>query len=193
MNNIYFITGNKGKVGEAKQKFSNLNIDIIQKDLGYPEIQADSLEEVALFGANHVQKIFDKPFILEDAGLFIDSLKGFPGVYSAYVYYKIGLVGILKLLDSKKDRNATFRSVYAFGKSGSKPMLFTGECKGKISNEEKGTHGFGYDPIFIPQGESITFAQMQTNQKNLISHRGDSLNKLIDFFKNMKIENIKNL
>ena len=193
MNNIYFITGNKGKVGEAKQKFSNLNIDIIQKDLGYPEIQADSLEEVALFGANHVQKIFDKPFILEDAGLFIDSLKGFPGVYSAYVYYKIGLAGVLRLLESKKNRNATFRSVYAFGKSGSKPLLFTGECKGTISLEEKGTHGFGYDPIFIPHGESITFAQMQTNQKNLISHRGDSLNKLIDFFKNMKIENIKNL
>ena len=193
MNYIYFITSNKGKVWEAKQKFSNLNIDIIQKDLGYPEIQADSLEEVALFGANHVQKIFDKPFILEDAGLFIDSLKGFPGVYSAYVYYKIGLAGILKLLDSKKNRNATFRSVYAFGKSGRKPLLFIGECKGTISHEEKGTHGFGYDPIFIPQGESMTFAQMQTNQKNLISHRGDSLNKLIDFFKNMKIENIKNL
>ena len=193
MKKIYFITSNKGKVSEAKQKFSEVNINIIQKDLGYPEIQSDSLEEVALFGAEYVQKKFDRPFILEDAGLFIDSLKGFPGVYSAYVYHKIGLSGVLKLLESNKERRATFRSVYAFGKPAEKPLLFIGECKGIISYEEKGSHGFGYDPIFIPHGESKTFAQMETKQKNLISHRGNSLNKLIVFFKNMKIENIKNL
>ena len=89
MKKLYFITGNKGKLIEAKKKFSEIDIEIIQKDIGYPEIQADSLEEVAIFGANDIQKRFDRPFFLEDAGLFIDGLNGFPGVYSAFVFYKI--------------------------------------------------------------------------------------------------------
>ena len=75
---LYFITGNKGKFLEAKQKLQ-------QKDLGYPEIQAESLNDVALQGVLHIQKKFKKPFILEDAGLFIETLHGFPGVYSKYV------------------------------------------------------------------------------------------------------------
>jgi len=93
MKTLYFVTGNKGKVLEAKTKFLELDIKISQKDLGYPEIQADKLEDVALFGAEYIQKKMNKPFILEDAGLFIDSLDGFPGVYSAYVFYRIGCAG----------------------------------------------------------------------------------------------------
>ena len=187
MKTIFFITSNKGKILEAKTKFSDIDVKIIQKDLGYPEIQADSLEEVALFGAKHVQKHFDKPFILEDAGLFIDALNGFPGVYSAYVYHTIGCKGILKLMEKFKGdmRKAVFRSVFSFGASNEKPLLFVGECNGSISIEEHGEHGFGYDPIFIPQGETRTFAQMETEEKNRYSHRSRALDKLIDFFKNL--------
>jgi XTP/dITP diphosphohydrolase len=182
---IYFITSNKGKLLEAQTKFSELKIDIIQKDLGYPEIQSDSLEEVAMFGANHVKKQFDKPFILEDAGLFIGALNGFPGVYSAYVYYKIGLSGVLELLKNEKNRRAVFRSVYAYVEPGKNPILFLGECEGVISEKEIGSFGFGYDPIFIPNNSTKTFAQMEPKEKNNISHRGDSLNKFINYFKNM--------
>ena len=187
MRTIYFITSNKGKVVEVQKMFSNLNIEIIQKDIGYPEIQAINLEDVALYGAKHIQKRISHPFILEDAGLFIDDLNGFPGVYSAYVYHTIGCKGILKLLENfnNKDRNAVFKSVFAFAASNDKPRLFIGECLGKISNIEAGDYGFGYDPIFIPDGEKKTFAQMKTEEKNKISHRGKSLNKLIDFFKNI--------
>jgi XTP/dITP diphosphohydrolase len=187
MKTVYFITGNKGKVLEAKTKFSDLNIDIVQEDLGYPEIQADSLEDVARFGAEHVQKRFNHPFILEDAGLFIDLLDGFPGVYSAYVFYRIGCSGILKLLEGLDDnkRKATFKSVYAYGEPGKKPMLFVGESHGTISKKTLGKHGFGYDPIFIPDDETRTFAQMDAEEKNRFSHRGKSLEKLKDFFKNM--------
>lgn len=187
MKTVYFITSNKGKVLEAKTKFSDLDINVVQKDLGYPEIQADSLEDVARFGAEHVQKKFNQPFILEDAGLFIDVLDGFPGVYSAYVFYKIGCSGILRLLKEfdNNSRKATFRSVYAYGESGKKPRLFVGECRGTISKKLLGEHGFGYDPIFIPDGETRTFAQMDTNEKNRFSHRGKSLEKLKDFFKNL--------
>lgn len=187
MKTVYFITGNKGKLLEAKTKFSDLDIDIVQKDLGYPEMQADSLNEVARFGAEHVQKKFNHPFILEDAGLFIDALDGFPGVYSAYVFYKIGCSGILRLLEGLDvdNRKAIFRSVYAYSEPGKKPILFMGECPGTISKKALGDHGFGYDPVFKPDGENRTFAQMDTEEKNRFSHRGKSLEKLSVFFKNM--------
>jgi len=187
MKEIYFITSNKGKVAEAKKKFSEIGVEVVQKNLGYPEIQTEGLEDVALFGAKHVLKKFDKSFILEDAGLFIDALEGFPGVYSAYVFHTIGCKGILQLMEKvdSKNRGATFRSVYAYAKPGNKPKLFVGECPGDISFEEKGDNGFGYDPIFIPKNSEKTFAEMSTVEKNVLSHRGRSLNKLLDFFKNL--------
>jgi len=106
MQKIYFITGNTGKFTELQQKLSPLNITVVQQDLGYPEIQAETLEAVAEYGLKHVQQQFSKPFILEDAGLFIHALKGFPGVYSKYVYYTIGLDGILRLMHQQKNRQA---------------------------------------------------------------------------------------
>ena len=185
MSTIYFITGNKGKLLEAKEKFSSMDIKIVQKDLGYPEVQADALEDVARFGVEHVKEQLDHPFILEDAGLFIDALNGFPGVYSAYVFHTIGLKGILDLLEEVEvnKRTALFRSVFAYGEPGQKSKFFVGECPGTITTREFGDHGFGYDPIFIPDGEKRTFAQMDANEKNRFSHRGKSLEKLLDFFK----------
>jgi XTP/dITP diphosphohydrolase len=185
MKKIYFITSNKGKLVEAQKKFSEINIDVVQKNIGYPEIQADSLEEVAFFGVEHVLKNFQSPFILEDAGLFIDALKGFPGVYSAYVFHTVGCDGVLKLMKDIKgeDRTAVFRSIFAYGKSDCKPYLFIGECKGVISTVKHGNNGFGYDPIFIPQNSNKTFAEMNISEKNSYSHRGKSLGKLIDFLK----------
>jgi len=183
MKKIYFITGNKGKVIEAKNKFSEIGIEVIQKNFGYPEIQTNSLEEVAIYGVKHIQNHFDKPFILEDAGLFIEQLNGFPGVYSAFVFYSIGCKGVLKLMENSKNRKATFRSVFAYGEQNKKQKIFVGESNGIITQKEKGNNGFGYDPIFIPNSETRTFAEMETGEKNIFSHRGKSLEKLIDFFK----------
>lgn len=185
MKKIYFITGNKGKLIEAKNKFSIYNIEIIQKNLGYPEIQADSLEDVAGFGVKYLQEKINDSFIIEDAGLFINNLKGFPGVYSAYVFRTCGCQGVLKLLEDVNDekRTACFRSVFAYKKPNSKPRYFLGECNGRITKKQLGNHGFGYDPIFIPDNSDKTFAQMQTEEKNLFSHRGKSLQKLLNFIK----------
>ncbi len=195
MKTLYFITSNAGKFLEAKKKFSKSELKIIKKDLGYPEIQADSLEDVANFGTEYIQKRFDRSFFLEDAGLFIDGLNGFPGVYSAYIFYKIGCPGILKLMEELNDNNrkAHFKSVIAFKEPKRKPRLFIGKVHGLISKKPLGKNGFGYDPIFVPDGEVKTFAQMETEEKNLFSHRGKSLNKLLDFFKNGKIENFKSI
>lgn len=182
MNKIYFITGNQGKLIEAKKKFSEINVQLIQKNIGYPEIQTDTLKKVAEYGINYLKEKLDKPFILEDAGLFIESLNGFPGVYSAYVYYSLGCVGILKLMEAEENRKAIFRSVYAYHNKGKKEF-FSGECKGVISEKSIGEKGFGYDPVFIPDGKNKTFAQMSPREKNEVSHRGRALDKLVDFFK----------
>ena len=184
MREIYFVTGNKGKLLEAQKKFSDLDIKIIQKDIGYPEIQADTLEEVAEFGVKHVAEKLDTTFILEDAGLFIDALKGFPGVYSAYIYKTIGFNGILKLMKDVNDRGAIFRSVYAYKEPDSATRFFIGECRGVIAIKDRGSNGFGFDPIFIPDGSTRTFAEMSTEEKNSFSHRGKALEKLYEFLEN---------
>lgn len=186
MKTLYFITSNKGKLHEAQERFSFVGVTVVQKNIGYPELQAATLEEVAQFGVTHVQQRFHQPFILEDAGIFIDALHGFPGVYSSYVYHTVGLQGILQLLKGvpMAKRGATFRSVFAYAEMHVKPHFFTGECRGIIALKEQGHKGFGYDPLFVPQGETRTFAQMDTNEKNQFSHRGKSLEKLLDFFKN---------
>lgn len=180
---LYFITGNKGKFSEAKEKLKTIHIEIVQKNLGYPEIQGDSLEEVVKYGVDFLAKKVDFPFIIEDAGLFIHAFEGFPGVYSKYVYFTIGCKGILKLLEGKNERTSVFRSVYGFVDINTKPQVFTGECHGTISKNERGKGGFGYDPIFIPNGEIRTYAEMSVEEKIFFSHRGKALDKLIEFLK----------
>jgi len=184
MRTLYFITSNKGKFLEAKEKLRPLGFSVVQKNLGYPEIQAESLEDVALQGITHVRMSFNEPFMLEDAGLFIEALHGFPGVYSKYVFFTIGLPGILKLLSGVKDRKAVFRSVYVYSEPGHKPIISVGECNGIISTEQRGKNGFGYDPIFLPLGLRGTFGEMTMDEKNRYSHRSKALDKLILNLKN---------
>ncbi|MFA5101859.1 MAG: XTP/dITP diphosphatase [Candidatus Thermoplasmatota archaeon] len=186
MKNIYFITGNKGKVKEATEKLRPLGFSVVQKDLGYPEVQADSLEEVAAWGASYVREKLNQPFILEDAGLFIESFQGFPGVYSKYVFFTIGLDGILRLLEGVENRNAVFRSVYAYCEPGKKPVILIGECTGVIAKKKQGTHGFGYDPIFLPHGAQKTFGEMTVDEKNQFSHRARALEKLLTVLHDVK-------
>ncbi|HWR63306.1 MAG TPA: XTP/dITP diphosphatase [Candidatus Thermoplasmatota archaeon] len=186
MKKLYFITSNQGKVKEAIEKLRPLGYSVIQKDLGYPEVQADSLEEVALQGIAHIQAKYHQAFMLEDAGLFIDTLQGFPGVYSKYVFFTIGLPGILRLLENKKNRNAVFRSVYVYSEPGKTPVIVVGECSGMISAVPRGEHGFGYDPLFVPQGSEKTFGEMTIEEKNRFSHRSKALEKLVTELKNSR-------
>jgi len=90
MKDLYFITSNKGKYKEVANKLIEADFKVIQKNLGYPEVQANSLEDVVNFGVSYILERFHKPFIIEDAGIFIKNLNDFPGVYSADVFYKIG-------------------------------------------------------------------------------------------------------
>lgn len=183
---IVFATQNKGKFEEAREKLSKIGVKLFQYDRGYPEIQADDLIDVALYGARYLARKIDKPFFLEDAGLFIRSLSNFPGVYSAYVFKRIGCKGILKLMEDKKDRYAEFRSVIVYKEKGKRTKIFIGKCEGEIAFEEKGNRGFGFDPIFIPYGSSKTFGEMDVEEKNKYSHRGKSVEMLVKYLEKMR-------
>jgi XTP/dITP diphosphohydrolase len=169
---IYFVTGNRGKYVEAQEIFG----EIEQKNIGYTEIQADTLEEVAAFGMKEVAARLKGPVMLEDAGLFVQSLQGFPGVYSAYVQKTIGNAGILRLMQGVEKRDAYFKSVVAYAEPGTEPVMFSGEVHGQIGFEERGEKGFGYDPIFYVGGMSL--GEMEIGEKNKISHRARSMKSL---------------
>ncbi len=174
---IYFVTTNDGKFEEVKKMLPGH--DLIMKNRTYPEIQADSTEEVAEFGMNFLIKKMDGSIMLEDSGLFIHSLNGFPGVYSAYVFKSIGNEGILRLMEDIEDRRTYFKSVIAFYDG--KTRFFEGKCSGHISEGVRGDGGFGYDPIFVPEGDKKTFGEMKRKEKNEYSHRGKSVSKLKEF------------
>jgi len=182
MEELYFITGNKGKFKEAKEKLKFLDIELIQANIGYPEIQASDLKEIALFGINFCSERLKSPFFLEDSGLFIEELNSFPGPYSRYVQETIGNEGILKLLLNIRNRSAYFKSTVGLYKNG--PHIFEGISRGTISNEIRGHEGFGYDPIFIPKENSKTFGEMTTTEKNKFSHRGIALENMAKYLEN---------
>ena len=144
---ITFITGNEHKVKEAENIFKDYDISLEHIDVGYDELQG-TLEEVAMSGAKYASRKLDKPVIVEDAGLFIKALKGFPGTYSHYVQDTLGNQGILKLLADTDDRYAEFRSVIGYCAPNSEPKIFLGKVSGEIAVEEKGDLGFAFDPIF---------------------------------------------
>jgi len=185
MKTLYFVTSNKAKIREASEKLRQLGYSVVQKDLGYPEIQTESLENVVAQGISSIKERFHKTFILEDAGLFIDALEGFPGVYSKYVFFTIGLPGILRLLGGVEKRTAVFRSAYGYCEPGKQPVIITGECHGTISYEQRGNQGFGYDPIFIPNQAEKTFGEMTVEEKNQFSHRAKALEKLVTLLRTL--------
>jgi XTP/dITP diphosphohydrolase len=182
---IAFITGNTGKIREISRFLSGLEIELYMEEGPFIEIQADSLEEVVTTGMDLLtrDRKFDGALIKEDSGLFISSLNGFPGVYSAYVQKTIGNKGVLSLMKNERRRDAVFRTVIGLMIPGEGLSLFRGECRGTIGFEERGRQGFGYDPIFIPQGEELTFAEMNLDEKNRISHRTRAVQRMVEFLK----------
>ncbi len=177
---VYFATSNKNKYREAKEIIGNVK----RFEFNHIEIRSDSLEEIAIEAVKVAYTKIKKPVFVEDTGLFIKSLNGFPGTYSGWVFKKIGNEGILKLLKGIKKRGAEFRTCIAFN-DGTRIKTFFGVCKGKIAVNERGKQGFGYDSIFIPEGYKYTFGESKS-LKNKLSHRYNSLLKLSRYFKKNK-------
>lgn len=147
--------------------------------LSYPEIQADTIEETIIPGLEWLAERYSGPIMIDDSGLFVDALRGFPGVYSSYVYRTIGCEGILRLMDGVGDRRARFECCIGFLKPGERPFIAKGVAKGMISREMRGTGGFGYDPIFVPEGYTKTYAELGVDEKNRISHRGRAVESFL--------------
>ena len=186
---VFFATGNIHKFNEIHHILTELDIAVGMLRVKGVEIQSDSLMEIAQTSAVDAFKRCQMPVIVEDAGLFIDSLNGFPGSYAAYAYKTIGNKGLLKLMKNVEDRKARFQSAIAYCDSSlCSPVCFEGEAKGEITVNERsecGLSGFGFDPIFRPSGSIKTFAQMTIEEKNGFSHRAKAVCKFAEWYKKL--------
>ncbi|MGQ9719498.1 MAG: XTP/dITP diphosphatase [Nitrososphaerales archaeon] len=178
---IYFATGNKHKFDEAKDILKNYNIKVMMIRKKSEEIQSDDLEEIAKHALLKALESCKSPIIVEDAGLFIKTLKGFPGPYSSYVHRTLGIDGIIDLIKSTNGREAEFRSVVAYGDS-LMIKTFEGVVKGMVILRPRGRSGFGFDPIFVPRGSRMTFAEMTLKEKNKYSHRAIALKEFAEWY-----------
>ncbi len=171
------MTGNRGKFEEARLILPKFGIEPRMLDLDVDEPQSETLDYVSQKTAGSAYGILKSPLFVEDAGLFIHPLGDFPGVFSSYVFSTLGIQGILKLLENSSDRRASFRSVIGFTSASVQPevLLFRGEVSGEIARSPKGKGGFGFDPIFMPEGSGITYAEMRAEDKNRTSHRARAL------------------
>jgi len=182
---LFFVSSNTHKFTEAQRILSNSGLDISLFKTTLEEIQSNSLSEIATRKALDAYSKVQKPVIIEDDGLFIDSLNGFPGPYSSYAYDTIGNKGIMSLLENIESRNAKFVAIIAYCNGVDDIQLFESSIPGKISlSIEEG--GWGYDPIFIPDGESKTFANV--SDKDKFSHRSASLKKFSDWFMHTQLD-----
>lgn len=174
---VLFITSNEGKFREAKSIGERYGIEVEWLKEEYLEPQGSDLRDIAKKSAELLAEKIKKPFFIEDSGLFIPALNGFPGPYSSFVFKTIGNEGILKLMEGIEDRRAYFLAVIAFF-DGEKVLTFEGRVDGRIATEMRGDKGFGFDPIFEYNGR--TFAEMGED-KNEVSHRRKALEKLFRY------------
>jgi len=175
---IAFVTTNEGKFREVSEKLSEAGVKLVREDRTYPEIQADRLEKVVRFAATVLDDQVPGDYLIDDSGLFIDHVGGFPGVYSSYVYKRLGCPGVLKLMEGVRDRGATFETVFLL-RRGEDHEVLHGACRGTIADAERGKGGFGFDPIFLPEGHAMTFAEMTVAEKNAVSHRARAVEALL--------------
>ena len=184
---VIFASSNMNKFFEAQTILAEFGIKPIHYLLDLLEIQDDSLSKIAeqkavfAYNESRLMKSVGAPkpsaVIVEDDGLFIDSLSGFPGPFSSYAFKTLGNDGILKLVGN--NRNAQFRAVIAYCDSNEKPKLFESSIAGTISENIQGK-GWGYEPIFIPENQTKTYAELA--DKNKLSHRYESLKKFAIWF-----------
>lgn len=190
MNKLIFATNNAHKLSEIRsiigKEFQVLSLADIQCYDDIPET-SDTLEGNALQKAQHIFSQYQLCCFADDTGLEVMSLNGEPGVHTARYAYPdrhdpdANTAKLLEQLQHATDRSARFRTVIAYINNEGKEFLFEGIVKGSITTEKRGTKGFGYDPVFIPEGYYETFAELGTETKNQISHRAQAIRQLADF------------
>ncbi|NOR87775.1 MAG: non-canonical purine NTP diphosphatase [Bacteroidales bacterium] len=190
MKRIIFATNNAHKLEEVRHYLKDLYEVISLKEIGFnkdiPE-PYETLEENALTKSKTIFERFGENCFADDTGLEVEALNGAPGVYSARYAgpncsFEDNVKKLLGELEGKQNRKAKFRTVISLILDG-KEYHFEGEVKGEISQSRSGDEGFGYDPIFIPDGYQTSFAEMSLDEKNKISHRGRAVAKLVEFLR----------
>lgn len=190
---LVFASNNKNKIKEIQQILPQSITILSLEDIGcHEEIPetSNTIEGNAILKANYVTQKYGYDCFADDTGLEVEALNGEPGVYSArYAGEQCdsdkNMDKLLNALGGKTNRKAHFKTVIALNSQG-KQHLFTGIAEGSITVEKSGNHGFGYDPIFQPEGHQETFAEMDSALKNTISHRAIATRELITFLKNEK-------
>lgn len=180
---IYFATTNEGKLAEARKI---LGIKIQSVSLEIDEIQSLDPVEVAVKKAISYYEALKKPIFVEDVSFSIVTLGNLPGPYIDAFMKALSNEGIVKLLKGKKERGVVAQATVVYVDGKQKPEVFVGKVDGKIAEEPKGT-GFGWDPIFIPNGETRTFGEMALEEKNQYSMRAKALKKFKNWLQNAKI------
>ncbi|MEM1550414.1 MAG: XTP/dITP diphosphatase [Candidatus Bathyarchaeia archaeon] len=181
---IFFATNNIGKFNEARRILAEYGISVAMIKVKKLEVQDNNIERIAKVSALSVAKRINLPVVVEDAGLFVEALNGFPGPYSSYVYRTIGISGLLKLMEGIENRKAYFKSVVVFCDPQGKLKCFDGIVYGRISREASGGKGFGFDPIFEPREKPTkTFGEMTIDEKDEFSHRSKAFRKFAEWYK----------
>ena len=192
MKNLVFATGNIHKLQEVQGLFKEGFALSCLKDVNITEEipeTADNLEDNALQKARYVYEKCGIPCFADDTGLEVDALDGAPGGYSARYAgeqkdSKLNMLLLLKNMNGKTNRDARFRTIIAYIDENAQEHIFEGEIKGKIIENMAGTNGFGYDPIFVPEGYDKTFAELSSEIKNTISHRARAMEKFLSYINN---------
>lgn len=195
---LYFATQNQNKLNEVRKKLGNsislFDLSEFNLTSEIPET-GTTLEENALLKSKFIYENFKVNCFADDSGLEVESLGNAPGVYSARYAGEPkndenNMDKLLSILKDNPNRKAQFRTVISLILDG-KEYSFEGIIKGKITTERKGNDGFGYDPIFVPDGSEKTFAELTMEEKNKISHRALAVEKLITFLNKIQISSIK--
>lgn len=192
MKNLVFATGNIHKLQEVQGLFKEGFALSCLKDVNITEEipeTADNLVDNALQKARYVYEKCGIPCFADDTGLEVDALDGAPGVYSARYAgeqkdSKLNMLLLLKNMNGRTNRNARFRTIIAYIDENAQEHIFEGEIKGKIIENMAGENGFGYDPIFVPEGYEETFAELSSEIKNTISHRARAMEKFLSYINN---------
>ena len=182
MKKITYVTGNCAKIMSAKQILEPLGIEIDNIKMETTEIQADTVEEVAIHSAKEASDKLKCDVLKNDTGLYVETLGGFPGPYTHYVDEKLGEDGLLKLLENKDNRNAYFIEAFAYCEYGKEPVVFKSITKGKIATEKSGTYGWSWDFIFVPDGCDKTMGNYPDEERFLLWNT-DAYYELAKFLK----------
>jgi XTP/dITP diphosphohydrolase len=189
---LCFASHNQGKINELAALIGEhvelIGLSDLKMEEDIPET-GSTFKENALLKANFVWERFQIPCFADDSGLEVEALNGAPGVYSArYAGPEANsqrnmdkLLGALSGIENRKARFVTTIALVGLGRD---PLFFEGEIKGHIIFEKRGKMGFGYDPLFVPDGYDISFAEMAAEEKNRISHRAKAVSKLLEYLKN---------